>query len=500
MPTQSQFTSRNVLNTHLGGIFWLGFWFYVVADWGRQQCQSTLVYVLPAPQLRIDPPSVTLYRGQSLRLRCLSSNNDHRYGPLGYSWSKNNQLFQSDPDTEFWEDLYPDGSILNIHNIQKSAEYSCIVSNMVAPVSKSVYITVIDKGVVELCPSDKLFGVQWPPSAPGPAVLADCPNHAAGQSRRICEQTDFAKPRWLQPDFSHCVPEHLGIIYNDFLEVTFGYQRSNTSVILQNTLEYAINRKDHFLPGEAAFLLRMLQEIHDYLDEVGSRCEREIASDTTLQILDIILKNEFSINNQQQVKHVQRLFLMAASNRESVATSGPKLAASTSNQLSSFRLHNTPVKALPFELQISGDQLFSDQLYLEINKGTTSLLDFVGNSSLSVTVISYRNLTSFLPHMYITRNRCVYASNNQQTIPMGFDMARVEMILQHNHSPTPEWVPVCGYDSSTNNQETWNTDMCLTENLLENITRCICPISGTYVVLLARQNYNRIGSLGENLR
>ncbi|GAB0094506.1 hypothetical protein DMENIID0001_098130 [Sergentomyia squamirostris] len=73
---------------------------------------------------------------------------------------------------------------------------------------------------------------------------------------------------------------------------------------------------------------------------------------------------------------------------------------------------------------------------------------------------------------------------------MGFDSARVEMILQHSHAPTPEWVPVCGFDSSTNNQEAWNTDLCLTENLLENITRCICPISGTYVVLLARQNHN----------
>jgi hypothetical protein len=37
---------------------------------------------------------------------------------MGYSWTKNDALFQSDPNVEMWEDLYPDGSILRINNIQ----------------------------------------------------------------------------------------------------------------------------------------------------------------------------------------------------------------------------------------------------------------------------------------------------------------------------------------------------------------------------------------------
>lgn len=83
-----------------------------------QQCRSTTIYVLAKPELRVDPPSATLYRGESLRIRCISPSRDQRYGKLGYSWTKNNALFQLDSEIEMWEDLYPEGSILKINNIQ----------------------------------------------------------------------------------------------------------------------------------------------------------------------------------------------------------------------------------------------------------------------------------------------------------------------------------------------------------------------------------------------
>lgn len=86
-----------------------------VSDYGMQQCRSTVVHVSTRPELRLDPPSATVYRGDSVRIRCLSSDIDQSNG---YSWTKNNALFQSDAETELWEDLYPDGSILKINNIQ----------------------------------------------------------------------------------------------------------------------------------------------------------------------------------------------------------------------------------------------------------------------------------------------------------------------------------------------------------------------------------------------
>jgi Immunoglobulin domain len=186
-----------------------------VSDWGIQQCRSIKVQILEAPQLRVNPPSATLYRGESLTLRCLSQISDHRYGTLGYSWTKNDALFQSDPNLEMWEDLYPDGSILRIKNIQRSAVYSCVVSNSVTPVSKDVHVTVVERDSVTLCPPDRAYGVEWPASAAGPPVLADCPNLAEGQAQRVCEQKSAVKTEWLQPDFSNCASSRMVEIHNN---------------------------------------------------------------------------------------------------------------------------------------------------------------------------------------------------------------------------------------------------------------------------------------------
>jgi hypothetical protein len=46
------------------------------------------------------------------------------------------------------------------------------------------------------------------------------------------------------------------------------------------------------------------------------------------------------------------------------------------------------------------------------------------------------------------------------------------------------------FDSKASYEPSWRTDVCITENLMENITRCICPISGTFVVLLVKKSFN----------
>lgn len=225
------------------------------------------VHIKSPPRLRVDPASVTLHKGDSLRVRCLSPGNDDikRYAQLGYSWTRNGNLFQSDPKTVMWEDLYPDGSILKINNIQKSAEYSCVVSNTVKPVSKSVYITVIDRNAVHVCHADTAFGVHWPTSAPGGvAVISDCPRGFEGFSRRTCEKRDVGNSTWLTPDFSNCIRDQLLIIYNKFRALVSGFQQTTTSELLKACLSYTLRRYKQFLPGEAGFLIDMLHEVSEH--------------------------------------------------------------------------------------------------------------------------------------------------------------------------------------------------------------------------------------------
>ncbi|XP_023159361.1 uncharacterized protein LOC101456757 [Ceratitis capitata] len=577
-----------------------------VTDWGVEQCRSLHVHIKSPPRLRVDPASVTLQRGDSLRVRCLSPGNDDikRYAQLGYSWTRNGVLFQSNPATVMWEDLYPDGSILKINNIQKSAEYTCIVSNTVRPVSKSVYITVIDRNAVHVCHSDTLYGVRWPTSAPGAAIVADCPRGFEGHSRRICESRDTGNSTWLLPDFSLCVHDQLLAIYNKFRALSAGYQQTNSSAILKACFEYTAKRHKRFLPGEAGFLIDMLHEVDTYLQLKGTQLEREMAAEIILHILDKVMQNTQSLNSQQQIKKLQLLTQSAALNRETIAAS--QLATSTSStsaaaaaaaaasvatadnsavssssataggttqtdiaagsatagnvmsparsataanaalatllrnegtagagagggggggsgngiltvdedslsldRLNSLRIYMTSVKTLPFNLRIYGDDLFADQLYMDIGL-SNRLLNIMANSTIFASVISYKNLKSFLPRTYYTRGSdpresdYILASRILQTwlfqsnrsndnlrepLDLPFEAGHVEIIFQHEAAPKAgDWVAVCGHDYKASFESTWRSDLCITKHLMANITRCICPLSGTYVVMLTKRN------------
>uniref|UniRef100_A0A182LYM5 Uncharacterized protein n=1 Tax=Anopheles culicifacies TaxID=139723 RepID=A0A182LYM5_9DIPT len=297
---------------------------------------------------------------------------------------------------------------------------------------------------------------------------------------------------------------------------------------MQSCLKFATTHAATFLPGEGGVLLGLLQEVFSYIEATGTRHEQEIVSDIILRIVDVVMQNKASLNSQQQIKQLQDLVQAAALNHETtmaapissssssalgpVAGAGVKHAASTTatHQLNSFYLYTETVKGLPFNLQIYGDQLYSDQLYMEMDR-SASLQDIVANGTVLVTVISYKNLTSFLPRFYFAKNSFgtdidyipaskiisswLYYANRtgseaNQPLHVPLEAAHVEIIFQHENSPTTEWIPLCGYDSKATFEPTWRTDLCITENLLENITRCICPLSGTFVVLLAKKNYN----------
>ncbi|XP_030243195.1 uncharacterized protein LOC108658133 [Drosophila navojoa] len=430
-----------------------------VTDWGVEQCRSLHIHIKSPPRLRVDPASVTLQRGDSLRVRCLSPGNDDikRYAQLGYSWTRNGVLFQSDAATAMWEDLYPDGSILKINNIQKSAEYACLVSNSVRPVSRSVYINVIERNAVHVCLAESSFGVHWPTSAPGAPIITDCPRGFEGHSHRICEQRDNAgNSSWLLPDFSSCVRDELLLIYNRFRALSAGFQQTNSSNILKACFEYTLQRRQSFLPGEASFLIDMLHELDTYLQLKGTQLEREMAAEIILRILDKVMQNAQSLNSQQ----------------------------------------------------FSSEDLFSDQLYMDIGL-STRLLHIMANSTIFASVISYKNLKSFLPKTYYTRGSdpkdsdYVLASriiqtwlfqsnrsndNFREPLDLSFEAGHVEIIFQHESVPKAgDWVAVCGHDYKASFDSTWRSDLCITKHLMENITRCICPLSGTYVVMLTKR-------------
>lgn len=245
----------------------------------HKECQSVVVRILPAPSLKIIPPSQTLHKGDSLMIRCLTTNsNTNIMGfrreaeagdedqptpaaatalpkRLGYIWTKNDKLLQSQPGHEYWEDLYPDGSLLILKNIRKSASYKCVVSNTVAPISQQVYINVISGAInqTNVCQPEIEQQIEWPTSAPGPKVLVDCnPRFGDGLVERVCEQQDFESARWLPPDFSRCIPKELTFMRSKFVQMTHGYQDTNATYVLALMLQYVRGGGHGLMAGQVS--------------------------------------------------------------------------------------------------------------------------------------------------------------------------------------------------------------------------------------------------------
>lgn len=227
-----------------------------------------VVRIVPAPSLKIIPRSQTLYKGDSLMIRCLTTNSNNwatagntqtqqqqQQQRLGYIWTKNDKLLQSRPGIEYWEDLYPDGSLLVLKNIRKSATYKCVVSNTVAPISQEVFVNVVSGGgnqSASLCQQEREQGIDWPTSAPGPKVFADCyPHFGEGHVERVCEQQDFGRVRWLPPDFGHCTPPELTFVRTKFQQMLHGYQDVNATYVLTLILQY-VKRDEGLLAGQVS--------------------------------------------------------------------------------------------------------------------------------------------------------------------------------------------------------------------------------------------------------
>ncbi|KAG5682683.1 hypothetical protein PVAND_012018 [Polypedilum vanderplanki] len=490
------------------------------SDWGLEICKSIKIEVLAPPSIRLEPPSVTMFRGESMRIRCIATQQNPTSERIGYSWTKNNALFHSDPQFEMWEDLYPDGSILTIQNIHKSATYLCTISNSLAPVSASIHVNIVDLELMSICEENLSYGIKWPATASGPPVLHDCPIGYSGIAQRYCEQQDYNKSEWLMPDFSDCINQKLLRISTEFKEITYGLQKTNASTLLRSCLEYVMNYYHRFLPGEGGYLLDLLQNIYEYSHQMDDNVEKEISSDVTLKIIDMILVNETSLNKETQVKKLQDLVQLVTINRESASfvlpsvVANPKSISSSAasispiRQLKSLQIFKANIKTVPFSYQIYGDQLFSNQLYLSIDSNTM-LTEATSNGSLTISIVTYKNLTYFLPKMYFSRNSygtdinyipaskiisswLFYTNHTSKTtyLNLPLNSAHVEIIFHHENTPNNEWIPMCGYDSKATYDPSWRTDLCITENLMDNITRCICPISGTFVVLFVKKSFN----------
>ncbi|ENN76538.1 hypothetical protein YQE_06989, partial [Dendroctonus ponderosae] len=83
-----------------------------VEDFNIQQCMSKFVKVKRRPSVKIEPMSLTVRKGQSFTVKCVTLEGNGIGGKYTYSWTKNKELLPVRTDCEKFETLYPAGTIL----------------------------------------------------------------------------------------------------------------------------------------------------------------------------------------------------------------------------------------------------------------------------------------------------------------------------------------------------------------------------------------------------
>ncbi|XP_026333388.1 uncharacterized protein LOC113240330 [Hyposmocoma kahamanoa] len=461
-----------------------GRWSCAAQDAGRRRCRALRLSVLKPPDIRLVPSTLTVNKGDNVSITCLADAG-RVHGALGFSWARERSLLPLAPGREVWEDLYPAGSVLKLYNIQKSGEFRCQVSSVAGTNAKGVTMWALGP-TDEACPAEASHGLRWPKTAPGAHASASCPPGHSGETTRFCEpKTGQHGVKWMLPDFSGCVADSLKEIYNQFIQISYGYSWENVSHVAH---QYgAVLRSLPAHPGEGTLPLQHSREmLHYLLSAAGKQQDRAESIEHLLKIYDTLLKHPDSFLDEEKIYDLQNAI---------VNTAGMK------DHLDS-RLHEFSVKSKPvredngahFKLHHT---LSGSEEWLLASAGV-ELLGRTGNAS--VITVSYHNLAARLPSLRrsIEFNKSSSRSGREmeyllssQQIQVWARGAGVDKSLQHtvsllfthikNYSAVASKL-ACGLRTPSD-PRTWTTKACEVRVPSEQThVVCKCRGLGTYAL------------------
>ncbi|XP_015178454.1 PREDICTED: uncharacterized protein LOC107067443 isoform X1 [Polistes dominula] len=459
-------------------------------DRNVQQCKSLYVQVKNDPDVKVTPMSITVEKGSNIQLTCTTPNM-HSTG-IGFGWTKNRALLKLEPGSEIWEDLYPDGSILKITNVQKSAIYTCNVAHR----SMSVRVELTNRTLVRICPKEISWAEKWPDTAPGSEALIDCPRHFVGPKvSRLCSMRDATTPEWLMPDFSNCLYEPFIRPYNKFRSLTLGYQNTTGSETILALWEVLRSREISLYPNEADGILSILIEIEHYQRRIDPS-DLHRSAEALTHIVNHILNDENSILNPQRV-----WVLLQMVERNLIHWSKKLNQGCFHLSLSSMVVDIQP-------LQFHSNEGFTHSLEIPTNDDTYPdwYKDTIGirlwkkrfrdgrsNTTYKGIVIVYKTVSNFLPKVYIkefdngteleyrinshaiTVTVASFKSDKNSKIWLDLEMKQLE-----NHSGP--WNVSCGL---MDHSGSWNLNDCISSTIPDDLTtHCLCPNTGTVALFL----------------
>ncbi|XP_039292470.1 uncharacterized protein LOC111052935 isoform X2 [Nilaparvata lugens] len=378
-----------------------------VTDWGVEQCKTIDLEVIPPPDVKVMPMTITVEKGSSLNIVCMwPVGVDDRGQIYGYSWlketkeSKDVNLFKMQKNVEEWEDLYPAGSILKVFSIQKSTKYTCQVQSNAGSVNASIEVEILNKTAVPWCEADNTNAhkMHWTETRVWGVAKVECPPHYRGIVKRMCSLIYTGQATWQTPDFSGCISNKLIRISNQFQSLMLGFQNTTTVEMLANVLELLKARRELY-PGEGEPVLSLMQNITWYLNVTSAWNDLVEATPLFYSIINTLLQFDNAIINSQKVVDLQKLVnqwtIFWTSHIEPEFS--PTLIFD-SLIVDVFTFDSSSVQSgiifyLPRNTHVSYPSWFKESLAVIIDSGN-KMLD---NGTVCVAVVVYRDIMKYLP-------------------------------------------------------------------------------------------------------
>ncbi|XP_062567506.1 uncharacterized protein LOC134229736 [Saccostrea cucullata] len=256
-------------------------------DYGIAQNKSDLVDVITTPMVDIDPMSDYVPFNRSIRIRCLSFDQD----ALQYNWYVNNVLIKRGRSDMIPETLQPAGSQLYVRSLQKRAIFTCKVTNAAGAqnVTADIYVQTASQAN-DTCPQQWYKSILWAEMAGGHYRKERCPAEAGDFENYIPIDTGFVTRKcvcknegnrrvcsWKEPNFSMCQSVSLVRIYDEMEIIRLGYRSSSLKYVFDHLYRYASNHQNRMYSGDveiaANVLLKLLQHLARFpsLSEGGSK-------------------------------------------------------------------------------------------------------------------------------------------------------------------------------------------------------------------------------------
>ncbi|XP_019873401.2 uncharacterized protein LOC109601592 isoform X3 [Aethina tumida] len=462
-----------------------------VEDFNVQQCMSHRIQVGKPPNIKIEPMSITVQKGENFTIKCITQD-DTNGRIFNYIWTKSKTLLPVKTDTERYEVLYPSGSILQIFNAERDVQYSCKVQDgSTLSSEKVVNVYVVNKIEVGTCPRHVYLNQSWPETAPHYGTVQPCPEGYAGTVYRGCILRDGKNPSWDTPDFSQCTHNKLVRLQKLLELLKLGYVSMSPERLFQTILKQLQITKS-LLPGEGARHLAIINEMLDYLRR--SRSSINSLTNLTLASIDRILMDRNSLLNQTHVQMVPQVLETYLEIFTPVLIGNESSSQITYPTLGITLLNLTCINERNFyipPLGVNNDDLkgitIDGRFLLEKDKDK--------NNMLTMTV--YKNISVFLPprsylrikdgseiQYEIVSDVLTFESDAKiNSLQISFP-ARTSTSRHDNYSASDVWSVRCASADVASFTYTWDIYSCKTQTLDDATVQCDCPYSETVALLL----------------